>query len=177
MSQSSAPLVLTLKLDGHSFDRFNSLRQQHFPPERNFLPAHITLFHALPSQHERSICHTLQEVCSQTSVLPLIFPTLRCLGNGVAIEVESSELLQIHQDLAYCWKHWLTPQDRQRYRSHITIQNKVSPEQARQLYDRLLPEWQLQQGQGEGLLLWYYKGGPWELVQEFGFSQTNNANK
>jgi hypothetical protein len=173
MSQSSPPFVLTLKLDSASFDLLNSLRQQHFPPERNFLPAHVTLFHALDSQHDRSIRQTLQEVCSQTSILPLHFPSLRFMGKGVAVEVSCPELVQLRQQLAQIWENWLTAQDRQGYRSHVTIQNKVAPEQARQLYDRLSREWQAQDGQGEGLLLWYYRGGPWELTEEFSFSTIN----
>ncbi|MBC7822684.1 MAG: 2'-5' RNA ligase family protein, partial [Candidatus Parcubacteria bacterium] len=32
------PLVLTLKLDSIAFEILNPLRQQHFPPKRNFLP-------------------------------------------------------------------------------------------------------------------------------------------
>lgn len=171
MPESSAPFVLTLKLDSVSFNLLNSLRQQHFPAERNFLPAHVTLFHALPSEHDRSIRQTLQEVCSQTPVLPLHFPSLRFMGKGVAVEVSCPDLMQLRQQLAQTWETWLTAQDRQGYRSHVTIQNKVAPEQARQLYDRLSHEWQARDGQGEGLLLWYYRGGPWELAEEFSFER------
>ena len=34
--------------------RFDALRRAHFPPERNHLAAHVTLFHALPGEHERA---------------------------------------------------------------------------------------------------------------------------
>jgi hypothetical protein len=64
---------------------------------------------------------------------------------------------------------WLSPQDRQGYRPHVTIQNKVMPDEARQLYDRLEGEWKPFMGYGEGLMLWYYQGGPWKLVSEFPF--------
>jgi 2'-5' RNA ligase len=168
-----SPLVLTLKLDDRSFQQCNHLRQQHFPVERNFLSAHVTLFHALPAEHEQSICQTLEGIGQKTSAFPLHFPTLRFLGKGVAIEVDSPELFQLRNQLAETWKPWLTPQDRQGYRSHVTIQNKVAPEQARQLYDRLSNQWRSWSGQAEGLLLWYYQGGPWQLAQEFRFPPPN----
>ena len=163
------PLVLTLKLDQTTFEPFNQLRQQHFPPDRNFLSAHVTLFHALSGEEETQIQQELAAVCSRTPRLPLQFPTLRFLGRGVAIEVQSSELIHLRQSLAKTWGTWLTAQDQQGYRPHITIQNKVPAQTARQLYDQLLQDWQSIDGYGEGLLLWHYQGGPWTLAGEFLF--------
>ncbi|MBD1995419.1 2'-5' RNA ligase family protein [Leptolyngbya sp. FACHB-541] len=164
-----SPLILTLKLDQKTFSYFDQLRQQHFPPERNFLSAHITLFHALPGEQKSSIQQTLQDFRSHIPPLTLTFTTLRFLGKGVAVEVECPELIQLRQQLATHWHDWLSRQDQQGYRPHITIQNKVTPDQARLLYDQLVSEWKAFQGTGEGLLLWYYKGGPWELANQFDF--------
>ncbi len=96
-------------------------------------------------------------------------PTLRFFGQGVAIALECPALVELRQALVTSWQDWLTPQDRQAFRPHITIQNKVSPEVARQTYDHLLSRWQPVDGDGEGLLLWSYQGGPWAWVQEFRF--------
>lgn len=167
-----APLILTLKLDQASFDRFNALRQQYFPPERNYLSAHVTLFHALPGAEILSIQDHLASICSQTASLPLHFPQLRFLGRGVAIEIDCPQLVQIRQQLAIVWQPWLTPQDRQGYRPHITIQNKVTSTEARQLYEQLSRIWQPCYGYGEGLLLWHYQGGPWQLAAEFLFTSS-----
>lgn len=164
--RSSFPLILTLKLDQKTFDFFNQLRQQYFPPEKNFLPAHITLFHALPGDQYSSIQRSLQQVCSQTPVLSLTFAKLRFLGRGVAAEIDCPELTRLHQQLAQNWRTWLTRQDQQGYRPHITIQNKVTVAEARQTHSQLAAAWQPVQGRGEGLLLWYYKGGPWELASQ-----------
>ncbi|WP_219898742.1 2'-5' RNA ligase family protein [Phormidesmis priestleyi] len=164
-----SPLVLTLKLDAIAFDSLNLLRQQHFPPKRNFLPAHVTLFHALPGDQELAIRQTLQTLCQQTSRLSVRFPTLRSLGGGVAIEIESPKLIQVRNQLAQGWSGWLSAQDRQGYRPHVTIQNKVTSDEARGLYERLSQVWQPIEGSGEGLLLWHYRGGPWELADEFEF--------
>lgn len=169
MPESSIPLILTLKLDQKIFDVFDQLRQQHFPPARNVLPAHITLFHALPGDQELDIKQFLEEISQLTPVLSLTFPKLRSLGKGVAVEVDCPELIQLRQRLAEQWNGWLSRQDRQSYRPHITIQNKVTADEARELYNQLGNHWKPLHGYGEALLLWYYKGGPWELAGEFGF--------
>lgn len=170
MSEPFPPLILTLKLDPKTFQFFDHWRQQYFPPERNFLPAHVTLFHALPGERESEIQQVLRELCASTSVMVLTFPALRLLGQGVAAEVNCAELLQLRQHLTHLWQDELSRQDRQGYRPHITVQNKVSPDAARQVYEQLSREWNPFRGYGEGLLLWYYRGGPWEWVNEFSFN-------
>jgi 2'-5' RNA ligase len=169
LSESSAPLILTLKLDPQTFSYFDRLRQQYFPPEKNFLSAHVTLFHALPGEEASKIQQMLQDYCSSTSIFSLTFPKLRFLGRGVAVEIDSPQLTQLRQHLATSWLNWLSPQDRQGYRPHITITNKTTAERSRQLYDRMTNDWQAFEGYGEGLLLWYYLGGPWKLLDEFAF--------
>lgn len=165
----SLPLILTLKLDQKTFRYFNQLRQQHFPSERNFLPAHTTLFHQLPGDQALIIQQELQTLCSRTSRLALTFPTVRFLGTGVAVEVDCPALVQLQHQLANTWNQWLNRQDQQGYRPHITIQNKTTTDKARQLYEQLTQEWKAFEGYGDGLLLWRYQGGPWELVGEFLF--------
>ena len=123
---TTRPLILTLKLDQHAFATMDNLRRAHFPPERNFIPAHITLFHALPGEQRESIEQTLDRVCSHMPPLELTFTQPRSLGRGVAITVASAELLGVRRQLASAWASWLSPQDSQRYQPHITVQNKVS---------------------------------------------------
>jgi 2'-5' RNA ligase len=164
------PLILTLRLDSTLFEPVNTLRQQYFPPTRNIVPAHVTLFHALPSEQKLAIEQHLQRVCSQTSSIHLHLPSLRFLGNGVAIAIHAPELMELRQTLATTWNDWLTAQDRQGYRPHITIQNKVSAADARQTYEQLTQHWQPLHGYGEGLSLWFYRGGPWELAHKFYFT-------
>ncbi|MGG6242900.1 2'-5' RNA ligase family protein [Nodosilinea sp. AN01ver1] len=166
----STSLLLTLKLDQPTFERANTLRQQYFPPERNVVPAHVILFHQLPGDCEAAICHRLETLCDRTEHFSLSLPSLQSLGSGVAISVRSAGLMQLHKTLATTWDEWLIPQDRQGYRPHVTIQNKVKPETARQLYEDLNAQWQPITGWGEGLLLWYYHKGPWELARDFCFA-------
>ena len=48
MSEGDSPLILTAQLPDDMHARYTALRDAHFPPERNYLEAHVTLFHALP---------------------------------------------------------------------------------------------------------------------------------
>ncbi len=160
-----APLILSLRLDGASFALLNDLRKQHFPPQRNHLDAHVTLFHALPGEEETRIKSELAAICARTSVLPLSFPRPRFLGRGVAVDIECPELIRLRADLAKNWREWLNAQDAQGWKHpHVTIQNKVAPDVARALFEELNQEWQPMNGQGEGLNLWRYLGGPWEAL-------------
>lgn len=60
------PLILTLWLDDDAARHFNELRQRYFPRERNYLDAHLTLFHALPAVAEARIRADLDEICAHT---------------------------------------------------------------------------------------------------------------
>jgi 2'-5' RNA ligase len=91
----------------------------------------------------------------------------------VAVTVDAAELTRLRGRLATIWQEWLSAQDRQGYRPHVTIQNKVSSDQARRLYDQLAAQWEPFTGRGEGLLLWRYMGGPWEPAGEFLFGETD----
>ena len=60
------PLILTLRLDPESQARFDALRRAHFPPERNLLGAHVTLFHALPAAAADVVRTEITEVARRT---------------------------------------------------------------------------------------------------------------
>ena len=166
----TAPLILTLKIDAQSFDYFDELRRRYFPPERNFLAAHVTLFHHLPGENGAKITKDLAEICRQTGRFPLAFTNWRFLGKGSAINIESAELLKLRAALANAWHEHLTAQDSQKFKPHITIQNKVNPETARELFENLSSDWQIKTGEAHGFTLWQYVGGPWKFEEEFLFS-------
>lgn len=163
------PLILTAKLDAESFDFFDALRRKYFPPERNFLAAHVTLFHHLPDAATARIEADLSDVCAERQAFEMRFPALRFLGKGTAAEIESAELVRLRAMLADAWADWLTAQDKQKFKPHITIQNKVAPDEAKRLFETLRSDWQSRTGSVVGLQLWHYLGGPWELANEFEF--------
>lgn len=164
---TAAPLILTLAMDAAGFARLDAERRAHFPPGRNLIPAHLTLFHALPGEALDSIAARLAEVAARTAPLPLRVAGVRFLGRGVAFAIESPPLLALRAELAAGWEGWLGAQDRQGWRPHVTVQNKAPPEVARSLYDDLRAGFTPWQARGEGLLLWHYRGGPWEAAGHF----------
>lgn len=169
-----APLILTLKLDDASFRFFDDLRRDYFPPERNLLRAHLTMFHHLPGEELPQIKSDLAKGAREKEGFPLAFSGWRFLGRGVAANVEAAQLLDLRARLADVWRAWLTTQDRQKFQPHITIQNKVAPEEAKRLYEKLRGrgERTLADGRAEGLQLWHYlSGGTWRLEEGFLFAE------
>jgi 2'-5' RNA ligase len=149
-------------MDESSQEYFDRLRALHFPPERNYLNAHLTLFHQLPGEREAEISTELREICHKHEPLTLAVTGVRSLGRGVAYELSSPQLSALRRELARSWQPWLSAQDRQGFKPHITVQNKVSPEQARSLHQELQAPFSPFEVDGLGLSLWRYLGGPWD---------------
>ncbi|EIM25184.1 2'-5' RNA ligase family protein [Microvirga lotononidis] len=166
-----APLILTLQFDERSFAFFDAQRRRYFPPQRNFIPAHLTLFHALPGEHLSRIEQDIETSSSHHSSFTLDVTGLRPLGRGVAYALASTELTALRRELALCWNDWLKPQDRQNHQPHVTVQNKVHPSAAWALLDELRDGFKPFRVEARGLDLWWYRGGPWEKVRSFGFSR------
>ncbi len=163
------PLILTLKIDDDSFGFLDELRRRYFPPERNFLDAHVTLFHHLPDKNLEQIKLDIQKLCAETRVFPLEFTHWRFLGKGSAMVIESAALVQLREQLAQVWREDLTPQDEQKFQPHITVQNKVEATEARKLFEKLSADWHGKNGEAQGLTLWHYLGGAWKSEEEFLF--------
>jgi 2'-5' RNA ligase len=162
-----APLIVTLGLDADAAAFFDSLRQKHFPAERNFLSAHLTLFHRLPAAALSEIRQGLDEISQRTARCRLEVTGIRSLGRGVAFTIESAELRALRDRMAKRWDIWLVAQDRQRFWPHVTIQNKVRPEQAAEFLRQLQMTFGPFTAQGERLLLWRYLSGPWEALNRY----------
>lgn len=159
--------IVTLGIDPDSHQILDALRRAHFPPERNVLEAHVTLFHALPSEHEAAVREALAARARTTPAFPVAFAAPRFLGRGVAFEVHAEPLGALRGELARRFAPWLTPQDAQPFRPHVTVQNKVEPAVARELHARLTATWSTLHGHATSLRLWRYLGGPWQHLAEF----------
>jgi 2'-5' RNA ligase len=175
-AHAGAPLILTLQMDDRSQEHFDRLRKLHFPPERNYLRAHFTLFHKLPGEREAEISAELRAVCQDRTPLSLAVTGLRFLGRGVAYELSSPELSTLRRGLVGRWEPWLGVQDRQAFKPHITVQNKVSPERARELHEALQATFSPFEVEGLGLSLWRYLGGPWESAGTYPFGARSKGN-
>ena len=161
------PLILTLALHPDDQARFDRLRTLHFPPSRNLVPAHVTLFHHLPGAELDAIQALLTQEAASLPPFPVEASGLRFLGRGVAYELHAPELLALRARLARAWQGWLTPQDAQGFRPHVTIQNKAEPQAARALRDAMQVGFVPFQVRATGLRLWHYLGGPWDLAGEY----------
>ena len=159
--------VLTVRLDPESQAGFDQLRRQHFPPERNLIAAHVTLFHTLPD--EAWVATQLTELATGQASFPVNVTGVRSLGKGVAYTLASASLQSLHRALAESFASELTPQDRQRFQPHVVVQNKVTPAAAQMLLRSLEAGFLPWSVQAVGLDLWHYLGGPWELAQSFPF--------
>lgn len=166
---ADTPFILTLALNERSFRFFDEQRRRYFPPERNFIPAHLTLFHKLPAEHEALILTSLRDAADQHAPIQLDVTGLRSLGRGVAYTLASPALRELRFSLAKQWALWLTLQDRQKHQPHVTVQNKVEPHEAQRLLADLSAGFVPFTITGTGLDLWRYRGGPWEKAWGFPF--------
>ena len=164
-----APLILTLRLDATSFARFEAERRRHLPPARNHIPAHLTLFHHLPGDRHGEIAVELAALAAVQAPFPLAVSSMRFLGQGTAYAIESPELRRLRALLATRWSAHLTRQDAQGFRPHVTIQNKVSAPAAKALVAALSASFIPFEAYATGLLVWHYRGGPWEPAGDFDF--------
>jgi len=167
MNPEPSPLILTLQLNLEAFAFFNDLRRMHFPPAINYLDAHLTLFHHLPPIPVINQLLETVAVNQKNSILEV--SGIMKLGRGVAYKIQSDELIRLQEYLKKQWLEWLTPQDKQKFNPHITIQNKVTAEKANDLYHERSSTFQTFTAEGIGLSLWEYKGGPWLKVKDYAF--------
>ena len=168
------PLILTLALDAASQGFFERERQRWFPAARNMIPAHVTLFHHLPGDRLPRLGADLSELCADAEPALFDVGSPMLLGSGVAYAIHAPAVAAFRARLVSRWRSDpdpldLTAQDRQPWRPHVTVQNKVPPAQARALHARLVESFMPFAGVATGTVLWRYLGGPWELERGFAF--------
>src|SRR4051812_46399090 len=113
-----SPLIVTATLDRDSWRYFEGLRRAHFPPERNVLAAHLTLFHHLPGEREAAIGADLAAAAGACKPMAARAARARSLGGGVAIDIDCGDLLELRARLAARWVDLLGRQDRAWRRPH-----------------------------------------------------------
>lgn len=160
-----APIIVTALMGAADFAWADGLRRAHFPPERNWLGAHITLFHHLPPSALGEVAGRLKRLGAGPRPAARLTDVM-LLGRGVAYRVESPELLAMRAELADAFAGMLTPQDQAKPRLHITIQNKVTPDAAKALADKLRADFRPRPLAIAGLAAWHYRGGPWEMAMK-----------
>lgn len=163
------PFILTAKLPENIHNWADGLRRKHYPPERNHLHAHVTMFHAFAPSLMEELKHYVPQIVREFAPPTAEITGLMDLGKGTAIRLHSPGLLSIRALIAEHFHGSLTDQDLYEPRPHITIQNKVSKEEARALQAELGPQIEPRSFAFPALELHLYQGGPWEFVKGFAF--------
>lgn len=164
----AGPLIVTAALGPADLALLDGLRRRHYPATRNRVPAHLTLFHALPPSAEPEVRRALASACSAPSPRASV-TGLMDLGRGVAVRVRSDELVEIRAELAERFHGLLTAQDSGGWAPHVTIQNKAERGQVRELLRSLEAEIGPRPLAIRGLLLFRYLDGPWEPLAGYRF--------
>jgi 2'-5' RNA ligase superfamily len=165
----TAPIIVTAMIGEPDFADLDTLRRQHFPAERNHLRAHLTMFHHLPPSCEAELLQRLKDEARGNDPQARLSGLIN-LGGGVAFRVESPDLDDIRAALAERFAPMLMPQDRNPWRAHVTVQNKVKAPEARALLDQLSTDFKPRPLALTGLAAWSYRGGPWEPIAGYAFA-------
>ena len=161
-------LIVTAELGSEDFAWLDRLRSAHYPRDRNVLPAHLTMFHALPPSSEEETRSRLKQIAMRRPPLARI-EGLMDLGGGAAFRIVSTELDRFRDELAEGLHGLLSAQDAGGWRPHVTIQNKVPPKVASALIGTLERDFRPRPLAIHGLGLHRYLGGPWEKIAVFPF--------
>src|SRR4051794_9674760 len=161
-------LIVTAQIGPADLAWLDRLRREHYPIERNQLPAHLTMFHALPPSAEGEVRSSLSRFASEAPPRASIEGLLD-LDGGVAFRIVSPDLDHIRRELGTHFHGLLGAQDVGGWRPHVTIQNKVPPRDARALVARLASDFRPRPLAISGLGLHRYIGGPWDKLAVYAF--------
>ena len=113
-AEGEAPLIVTARLPRDLHARYTALRKAHFPAERNYLEAHVTLFHALPAMCEAEACTYLRRLAAEFAPIDGHVEGIMSLGRGTAVKLISADMLLLRELIADHFHGLLTQQDQHR---------------------------------------------------------------
>lgn len=167
------PFILTAVLPPDLQGFAEGLRRAHYPPETNRLHAHVTLCHAFAPSLLDELAGFLPRLAAEFAAPEGRVKGVMDLGRGTAIALEAPQLLALRALVADHFHGSLTAQDLHEPRPHVTIQNKVTKDEARALQASLPPLLAPWIAKGAfafpALALHRYRGGPWEGVKTCAF--------
>lgn len=164
-----APFIVTAELPVDVFSWANGLRAEHFPPERNWLKAHVTLFHSFAPSLRDELPRYLARMAGEFAPPHAELTGLMDLGSGTALAIRSPAMLAVRDAIAEHFWQMLTQQDRGGKKLHITIQNKVDRAAALALQAMLGPKLRQRAFAFTGLGLHIYRSPHWEAVGTWKF--------
>ena len=134
------PFIVTAALPPNIHSWADGLRTAHYPAERNHLRAHVTLFHALAPSLFAEVQSVIPSFARDNAPPSAEINGLLKWDTGTAIALDSPAMLAIREDIADHFHGSLTAQDLHEPRLHITVQNKVTPRQAKMPQAELEPQ-------------------------------------
>ena len=165
---SGGAIVVTASFGDGDNGWLQALRRAHYPPERNRVPAHLTLFRQLPPSLEGELATRLARAAAAPPPRAAVTGIVD-LGEGTALRVESEALEALRGELAEAFQGLLIPQDLAPWRPHVTVQNKVPRREARALQEQLRATFRPRPLAIAGLAAWRYRDGPWEPIRDWRF--------
>ena len=162
------PLIVTALFGPGDDGWLQQLRREHYPPELNRVPAHLTLFRHLPPSLESELSSRLAAATAAPPP-PATIAGILDLGEGTALRVDSPALEAIRDELAEAFHGLLLPQDQTPWRPHVTLQNKVVRRQARALQQALGAGFSSRPLAIRALASWRYLDGSWEPLKTHPF--------
>ena len=167
-ASGNRPLLVTAELPPAILAWADGLRRAHYPPEKNRLRAHVTLFHALPPSAEAEVRRLLAEL-AKAAPPPARVSGVWDMGTGTAFDLASPAMAAVHERIGERLHGVLTRQDDRRLRLHITVQNKVSRQAARALQAALRAAFEPREFAFRGLGLYAWDEGLWQEIGDYPF--------
>jgi 2'-5' RNA ligase superfamily len=164
-------LIVLAALAKPDFAWLEALRRRHYPPDRNRVPAHLTMVHALPPSAEPEVRRSLARAVQAPPPRAELSGVMD-LDSGVALRVHSPGLELIREALAAEFRGLLSAQDSGRWSPHVTIQNKADPKVARGLVREMRAGFEPRPLKIAGLQLVRYLDGGWEPLGSWSFRGT-----
>ncbi len=164
-----APLLVTAELPSAILGWADGLRRTHYPPERNRLRAHVTLFHALPPSAEAEVRRLLSDLAKSTPPAEATLTGIMDLGTGTALDLRSEGVEALHREIAERLHGLISLQDDHRLRLHITIQNKVERPEAKALQARMRAAFEPRRFRFRGFGLYAWEDGLWRVIADYPF--------
>lgn len=167
-NSSGGPLIIEALIGPADFAQLDRLRRDHYPPERNQLPAHLTLFHGLAPSAAAEAGRLLGRLAAEPPPAAMIAGPVS-LGTGTALRIVSQPLELLRERIADHFHGALSSQDAVGWRPHVTIQNKVSATDAGKLLRQLEAEYWPRPLAITGLALNRYDAGQWRRISAHPF--------
>jgi 2'-5' RNA ligase len=160
-------MTLELNIDASSLEYFNALRKQFFPKHKLKDEAHITLLYQIHDQLDniKSLLDNIQQ-----APFDITINTVQQFPNGNAIQLESHELLVLHQKLKKLFYKKTSRRDLVKYRPHITVQLGVTNFKAIQTHKLLCDTIKYKTIKAMGMTLWDKNNGAPTILHQCTFT-------